>query len=253
MEMSGRIRRHGQVNECHEGIDAEVIEALARELLAVCMAALRQYGVGSSRLKCLCKEAIEFPGRMTTASRLIDDADRLAELATEWMENTAYIDAIGRPKVIPIDGAEPSFNSLVKKHFRRRKVDAILDFGLRTQVLERVGIDKVAQFGGCVIFAGNPNLMLVHAIQSVSSFLGTTLSNASLNRSSFGRLPDRKASATIPEACTDEFVRVMRHTVINTVEMANRWLTAHRDGVRAKRMKAVKVGVHAYVFREESP
>ncbi len=32
-------------------IDAEVSEILARELLAVCIAALKQYGVDSSRLR----------------------------------------------------------------------------------------------------------------------------------------------------------------------------------------------------------
>lgn len=252
MDMLGRNHSKAKHIGNVGAVDTEVIEVLAREFLSVCVAALKQYGVDSSRLTRLCKEAVELPGKIPTASRLIDDADRLAELATEWMENTAYIDAIGRPKVIPINGPEPSFACLVRKHFRCRQVRAVLEFGLRTRVLERVGAAKVGQFGGCVIFAGNPNLMLVHAIQSVRSFLGTTLRNASLKGSSFSTFPDRKASAVIPEGCTDEFVRIMRQSVINTVEMANRWLAARRNDTRVKNGKAVKMGVHAYVFRDAS-
>ena len=234
-------------------VDAEFIEILARELLSVCVAALKQYGVDSSSLTRLCRQAVEVPGKIPTASRLIDDADRLAVLAAEWMENSAYVDGIGRPKVLPIEGPNPSFSCLVRKHFHRRSVTDVLDIGLRTQVLERVGTAKVAQFGGCVIFAGNPNLMLVYAIQSVRSFLATTLRNAVSANASFATLPDRKAWAVVPEGCTEEFICVMRQAVINTVEMANRWLTARGAGTNPKRGRSVKMGVHAYVFRDAPP
>lgn len=248
--MSGRNRKKTKEIRTASLIDVELIEILARELLSVCVAAIKQYGVDSSQLTRLCREAVAFPGQFPTASRLIKDADRLAELANEWAENTAYVDAAGRPKVIPIRGIEPSFACLVKKHFRRRAVETVLDFGLRTRVLERVGPSKIAQFGGCVLFAGNPNLMLVHAIQSIRSFLTTTIRNAASHETSIKTLPDRKASAVVPEVCAEEFVRFIRQAVINTVEMANRWLSAHGNGTKAKNGKTVKLGVHAYVFRD---
>ena len=242
------------VNLASDGLDPEIREILAGEMLGVCISALKQYGISSGRLADLSNRAIARPGETPTASRLAKDVDQLAKLASVWMGSVEYVDDAGRPKVLPIRGTAPSFACLAKKFFGRRTLEEVVELGVKTQVLERVGDDKVAQFGGCVIFAGNPCLMLVHAIQSISCFLATTLVNATSNGSWATRLPDRKASAMIAAENVDKFFGVMRESIINTIEMANRWLMAHEEkNIKAYNSKAVKVGVHAYVFRERPP
>ena len=235
-----------------ESLDSEVGEALAKELLAVCISGLREYGFSALKLRDWSSQATVNGGKIPTTSKLTRDAELLGELATEWTENTMYVDESGRPKVLPIEGPLPSFSSLARKYFPGRDVHYVLEFGLKTRVLERVDNDKIAQFGACVIFAGNPTLMLAHAIQSIRGFLGTTLENASSNRARrLIPLPDRKASALISEGHLPEFIAVMRDSIVNTTEIANRWLAARelKPG-RNKKAGALKVGVHAYLFHE---
>jgi hypothetical protein len=246
--------REVKINNRIDTLDPELKEVLAGEMLGVCISALTQYGISSGRLAELCNRAIARPGETPTASRLIKEAEQLAKLASAWMGSVEYVDDAGRPKVLPIRGSAPSFACLAKKFFGRRTLEEVMELGVKTQVLERVGDDKVAQFGGCVIFAGNPSLMLVHAIQSIRGFLATTLVNATSNGSWATRLPDRKASATIAAENVDRFVDVMRESIINVIEMGNRWLMAHEDKItKASNSNAIKVGIHAYVFCERHP
>jgi Family of unknown function (DUF6502) len=230
--------------------DGRIADALATELLGVCMATLKQYGVHSSRLLALSRRTVVSAGAIPTASKMFQDVDQLSELANEWTENPAYVDSSGHPRILSIAGSAPSFAALVSKFFAGRRPNEILEMGCRTQILERIGKDKVGQFGGCVIFTGNPVLMLVHAIQSVRWFLSTTLANAS--RNAVGRaLPDRKACSLVCEEDLAEFTKAMRQPIINLVEMGNRWLSARSPrGSERPGQRAVRMGVHAYIFRD---
>lgn len=248
--MTVKIRPKVKRRVAQTKMEAEVTDALARELLGVCMATLRRYGIDRRHLGRLAGEAIASGGEIPTTSKMFRDTDRLGDLANEWTENAAYVDRSGRPKVLPISGGEISFAALVAKYFRGRSTEEILEMGCRTRVLERVGTEKVAQFGGCVIFAGHPILMLVHAIQSVRWFLNTTVSNAN-PRGPSKVLPDRKACTAVPADCLPEFIKVMRQPLINLVEMGNRWLAAHATARRTVRTeKKITMGIHAYLFHD---
>ena len=228
----------------------EVTDALARELLGVCMATLGRYGVNANRLVELAVGAIDSQGEIPTASKLFQDVDRLGDLANEWTENPAYVDATGRPRTLPIKGAGPTFGNLVRKYFAGRPTNEVLDLGCRTRLLERIGDDRVAQFGGCVMFTGHPMLMLVHAIHSVRWFLATTLSNAGSQPPSTTILPDRRACTAVPEGDLHDFISVMRQPVISLVEMGNRWLSARATMKRPNKGKKIQMGVHAYLFKD---
>ena len=235
-----------------EGAEGQdVTDALARELLGVCMSTLGRYGVGAHRIAELAGAAIASDGEIPTASEMFQDTDRLGDLANQWTESPRYVDASGHPRVLPISGRSPSFASLVQRHFAGRPIEEILELGCRTRVLERIGTDRVAQFGGCVMFTGNPVLMLAHAILSVRWFLSTTLANASPPVPSFKILPDRRACTAVSEEDLPEFINVMRQPIISLVEMGNRWLAARPAVRRGKgKNKKIKMGVHAYVFRD---
>ena len=246
-------RRMKKIISATQDMDKALGERLAQELLSVCVAALKRYGIATPRLLKICTRAIAKPDQIPTTSKLFRNADSLAELVNEWTDRASYLDSSGRPKVLPVKGPAPSFAGLVKRHFGRCSVDFALRMGMKTQVLELVGKNKVAQTGGCVIFAGDPNLVLVHAIQSIRSFLGTIIANAAPRKArSLKALPDRKATAVIPEKCVDQFIAVMRPAIVNTAEMANRWLTARelKRGNGRRAVRKVRVGVHSYVFRD---
>ena len=250
-------RRTNRDDECvsanpRPSIDqGQVLDSLGRELMGVCIAGLRRYGISSRRIAELTRESLASAGEIPTANEMFADVDRLGDLANEWTENPDYVDSSGRPRILPIRGRGRTFATLAHEHFPNRSIDTIIEMGCRTRVLERVSRDKVAQFGGCVIFAGNPMLMLAHAIHSVRWFLTTTLANAAQHGSALA-LPDRRACAKVPEQHLVEFMSVMREPLINLVEMGNRWLTA-RAGHHTGSKKAVTVGIHAYLFKDLEP
>lgn len=246
------IRRVGSNGDKASQDGRPVIDALATELLGVCMATLKQYGVSSNRLLALSRRTIASAGEIPTATSMFQDVDQLGELANEWADNPVYVDSSGRPKVLPISGSAPSLAALASQFFCGRTTEEILEMGCRMRILERIGKDKVAQFGGCVIFTGNPALMLMHAIQSVRWFLSTTLANASPNVPA-KVLPDRKACSLVNQKDLPEFIRAMRQPIISLVETANRWLSARTPTTSTgDRQKAVRMGVHAYLFRDPS-
>jgi hypothetical protein len=214
------------------------------------MAALKQYGVDARHMVRLAIDASVSNGEIPTASKLFRDVDRLGDLANEWTENPAYVDSTGRPKVLNINGRGTTFATLVRKYFGNRSVTKILEMGCNTRLLERVGKERVAQFGGCVMFTGHPVLMLVHAIHSVRWFLTTTVSNAGFQSPSVMVLPDRRACTAIPKEDLREFIATMRQPVISLVEMGNRWLTARAALRRKRKVKKITMGVHAYLFRD---
>lgn len=250
---SGSHRDHRSLKSGPNGdavVDSSsILNSLGGELLGVCMAALGEYGIKPAAIAHLAAKAATNGGETPTARALFADVDKLGDLANEWAENPDFLDSTGKPKILPIHGTGVSFAGLVDRFFPGRRLEEIIEMGCRTRVLERVGASKVAQFGGCVIFAGNPTLMLAHAIHSIRWFLTTTLVNAG-RKESYSASPDRRACSQVPAELYEEFSKVMRQPLINLVEMGNRWLSARAPAPPEASGKTVAMGVHAYVFRD---
>jgi hypothetical protein len=224
---------------------------LARELLGVCMTALQAYGLDHRRTVELARKAVALKGSTPTMTRVLQDMYWIGELIGDWAENPAYLDGQGRPQVIPVNGSRISLKGLVQKFFGHRSVQEILELGCQTQVMERVGDTKVALLNDCVMFTGNPFLMLAHSIRSVRRFLSSANYNARAPADQANIWPERTAFSAVPEAVFPEFKKVMRPQIASLLEMGNRWL-ASRAAVRqrAGSRRKITMGIQAFVFRE---
>jgi hypothetical protein len=251
-----RVTRRAQEPErswqtdSHENISS-VREDLARELLCVCVSALEAFGLDRTRLTDLSQEAVN-GSRATPATDLaLRDIYWLGELVTEWGESSAYLDGEGHPKVIPISGSGTSLTSLVRKYYGDQPVELILKLGCQTQVMERIGKDKVARLNSCIMFTGNPLLILAHSTRSIRRFLRSAGFNAGAANTSAQAWPEQTAFNTVPEADFPEFIQVMRQQMAGVLEMCNRWLTS-RATIRRRlgSEKKVTMGIQAFVFRE---
>jgi hypothetical protein len=247
-----RSRSNRQRREPRDRVSGAVWDALARELLGVCMATLASYGFNAQRLLKLARNAIGGSGDIPVASKLFQDVHTLGDLATEWTENSSYVDATGRPKVIPIRGREPSFAALVKKHFGPRSLSEVIQLAYETRVMEPVEPHKVAQLGAFVMLIGNPFLQLVRAIHSARWLLDTATYNS--RTSNAMTRPDRQVCGYALEDDFPDFIRIVRQPIINIIEMGNRWLTmrAASATTKSRRQKLMMMGVHAYVFQDKS-
>jgi hypothetical protein len=235
-----------------QGSDEKAMrDDLARELLGVCMTALQGYGLDRRSMVGLAGQALTLRGGTPAMTRVLQDMYWMGELISEWAENPAYLDGEGRPQVIQINGAGISLNALVQKFFGRRSVQEILELGCQTQVMERVGDKKVARFNACVMFTGNPLLMLAHSIRSVRRFLNSATYNAWAPIDQADIWPERTAFSAVPESDFPEFIKVMRPQIASLLEMGNRWLMARADiKQRPGSRRKVTMGIQAFVFRE---
>jgi len=235
-----------------QGSDEKAMrDELARELLGVCMTALQAYGLDRSKLIDLAGQAVTLKGSTPTMTRVLQDMYWMGELISDWAENPAYLDSEGRPQVIQINGSGISLKSLVQKFFAHRSVQKILELGCQTQVMERVGDKKVALLNACVMFTGNPLLMLAHSRRSVRRFLSSANYNAWAPTDQANIWPERTAFSAVPEPEFPEFIKVMRPQIASLLEMGNRWL-ASRAAIKqsTRSQRKVTMGIQAFVFRE---
>ena len=229
----------------------ELRNALAGELLAVCVSVLKGHGLSAHEILHLSRKATKWSDGATATTKLFQDISDLGQMVSEWTENPAYVDSVGRPKVLPIFAGRQSFKSLVRKYFKARSVTEILQLGYRTRVIEPVGSDRVGHLGACVLLTGNPLLLLGHAVRSIRWFLGTARYNAQVQQNVLSTWPERQTFSELSEDQFQEFVKFVREPIINLTEMSNRWLMARTTRQRPHgRTKRIMMGVQAYVFRD---
>ena len=245
-------RRRVPSNLSSATTDAAQVEQLSTELLSVAASILNLFGVDSTKV--LASEAIHAPAtaRAPFSKQLFHDALWLGELALEWSESSEYLDAAGHPKVLAIQGQGCSFSSLVGKYFEGGRTAQILELGIRTRVVERVGEDRVALINACVMLTGQPALMLARAVICVRGLLEGMVRNATDTKSDALRWPDRMACSYVPKESFGAFADAMRPQLHNVADQGNRWLSEHtvRDRSRPGLEKTALMGVHVYAFTD---
>jgi hypothetical protein len=227
-----------------------VEECLATEMLSVCLMGLRSFGVDAEKTLKSQRSIRSLNGQVPVARKIFQDSLSLGELATEWMENAHYVDQSGRPSVLPIRGKGATFSTLVQKYFGKRRLDEILDFAMRTRVIERVGSDKVAQVNAVVMLTGDPLLVLARTVLSVRWLLDVARRNGLRASDQSELVPERLACSLIPRARSAEFADLMRPYLYNMTERTNRWLAKYTVRDRRREGDTELVGVHTYVFRD---
>ena len=225
---------------------------LALELLGVCMATLKTYGLRARQLTALASQAAAGgSGEIPYATAVLDDARRLSDVMNRWVEDPAYRDATGRPAVLPVDAAVGcSFAALARDFFPDRPPAEVLALGAKANVLERVGRSKVALLNSTVLFTGNTLPILAYSIRSVRRFLSTTEFNRHTNSAAGAGWPDRTSFVEVSDEDFQEFVKVMRPQISGLIEMSNRWLF-QRSQLAKNRLKKKKLaGIQVFIFRE---
>jgi hypothetical protein len=224
---------------------------LARELLGVCMTALQAYGLDHTELIDLAGKAARDLGQPSNrATDVLAEALQLGEVISKWGEDSAYLDASGRPAVLTISGRKPSFATLVNEYFPKRSVADIISLGCRARVIEKVGIGKVAQLNNIVLFTGNSFLQLAHSVRTIRWFLATANFNRHVDPEYVVGWPDREAHVEVSEKDFAEFVRIVRPQISGLVEMSNRWLCRRAAHYKNPRLKRRAAGIQVFVLRE---
>ena len=232
--------------------DKIVLEALAGELLSVCMTVLKTYGLSAAKLVELAASASgERTGRKSAFSAVLAEAECLANLLNKWVENPKYRDATGRPAVLPlVKGKGCSFTALAQEFFPDWSVADVVGFGTKTRVLERVGRDKVAMINSTVLFTGNASLILAHLIRSVRRLFSTGDFNRRARSALLEGWPDRTSIVAVSDEDFSDFIKFIRPQVSDWAEMSNRWLFQRSQSTKNKFRNKREAGLQIFVFRD---
>jgi hypothetical protein len=225
---------------------------LARELIGVCLRALKAYGLdGRKLLKLTGAAAIgDRPSTISSSARLLSDAEQLAKAINRWGEDPRYMDATGRPAVLATAGADPCFADLAREFFPTRNVLDVVTLGCMTRVMEQIGTDKVARINNAVLFPGNSVLTLAHTVRTVRWLLGTAHYNRHVRAEAVLGFPDRSAHVEISAADFAEFVTMIRPQISGLLEMSDRWLFQRSQMPEGRHQKKRLAGIQVFVFRE---
>jgi hypothetical protein len=232
--------------------DKIVLEALAGELLSVCMTTLKTYGLSAEKLVELAGSASSArTGRKSAFSAVLAEAECLANLLNKWVENPRYRDATGRPAVLPLlKGSGRSFTALAQEFFPTWSVADVVGFGIKTCVIEKVGRDKVAMINSTVLFTGNASLILAHLIRSVRRLFSTGDFNRRARSALLEGWPDRTSIVAVSDEEFSEFVKFIRPQVSDWAEMSNRWLFQRSQSTKSKGRNKREAGLQIFVFRD---
>jgi len=225
---------------------------LAQELIEVCMATLRTYGLDRATLISLATGAArKTSGKIVRATAVLDEAQRLSEVTDKWVQDPAYRDLTGRPAVLSLRDANCcSFSALAREFFPHWKVVDVLALGCKANVLERIGRDKVALLNNAVLFTGRPLSILAYSIRTVRRFLHTTEFNRRAKAAALEGWPDRTSFVEVSSDDFQEFIRIFRPQISDLIEMSNRWLFQRSQRLRRSHRTKRIVGLQAFVFRE---
>ena len=106
LRRSARERRklaHGLATNADESIQAR----LGDEMLGVCQHGLSQFGTAQRS-----SSGVHPVSRATYARQLLADFGKTARVHSFWQRDAAYLDHLGHPKKIAIQGPSPSFQAL---------------------------------------------------------------------------------------------------------------------------------------------
>jgi hypothetical protein len=231
--------------------DERVRDALARELIGTCMAALKSFGLDGGKLAKLATQVTLGSAKQpSTATEVWTDADQLGRAISRWAEEPAYRDTTGRPAVLSMRDAGPdSFQTLAQDFFPGWAVADVVTLGSKANVLEKVGADKVALLNNCVLSPQNSPLVLAFAIRTVRRVLQAADNNRHVKSAEEG-WPDRAVWVKVPDEDFRDFVKFIRPQIGGLLELSHRWLTRRAALPKNRRKTKRLVGIQMFVFRE---
>ncbi len=231
--------------------DKRLRDALAQELIGVCVEGLKTFGLDGKTLAELAARAPAASSqRISSARQVLTDADQLGHAISKWAEEPAYRDTTGRPAVLSVrDGGHGSFAKLTQEFFPEWTVADVVTLGCKANVFERVGADKVALLNNCVLFPGNSPLILAFAIRTVRRVLHAAEFNRRVTSAIEG-WPDRAVWVEVSEDDFRDFVRFIRPQISGLLELSHRWLTRRAAVPKNRRKRKRLAGIQIFVFRE---
>jgi len=210
-------------------------------------------GIRAKELLPTCVSALERAEKKAAAARRQDESGGLVVAALvldAWHRDRRYLSPGGRPKAVPLLGAAPSVEALVR---RQRSSQAPSEIARRLRAVQLVvpsGKNLYRPSSDAAVISARDPLVLQHAARALSTLVQTVGQNVSGMRNAaplierFAEVPD------LPKRhvkAFQAFTHVQGRTFLRTI---NDWLEsrrARRSGRKQSR-RTVRAGIHTYAY-----
>ena len=247
LRRSARERRklaHGLATNADESIQAR----LGDELLGVCQHGLSQFGTAQRS-----SSGVHPVSRATYARQLLADFGKTARVHSFWQRDAAYLDHLGHPKRIPIQGPSPSFQALCAIAGLADEWQQLFTLATQFGLSRRVNSNRLVFVSDVMLLTGHPTLVLARAAVTIERYLQTCLHNAQPGRRLGDSLGDVTAEVRLSSRAFGRLSKETRRYLGNFIESTDRQLLAavardpNKEGLKHN---SKWCGVTAFVFRD---
>lgn len=155
------------------------LDALALELHGIIRAVLTQYGLSPKEQEKVFAQSQRKSRTKPASAALLEQIRRLSDLLTTWFEDAPYVDSVGAPRILKIEGEHATFETLAKQFLPGVPLDEVVALACRTANVGILPEGRIALYGDAFVkFPRNHDGVLAQGIMHVRQIFDTCLYNA---------------------------------------------------------------------------
>jgi uncharacterized protein DUF6502 len=155
------------------------LKALTLELYGVIRAALKRYGLSPKEQTKLFGQSQRRSDIKQVSGELLGQIRPLSDLLTSWYEDVPYVDSVGAPRVLKIEGRGATFASLARRFLPGVPLADVVALACRSANVGTLAGGRIALYGDAMVnLSKNRDGVLAQNIMHVKQIFDTCLYNA---------------------------------------------------------------------------
>lgn len=232
------------------------LEPLTLELFGFLRGLLASHGLSPSRMRRLFEQS----GRQATfedvSGPLLEQFRGLGDLVAAWLEEGPYVDEVGKPRLLAIEGSGATFESLARRFLPGTSVATAVDLACQWANAGTLPGDRIALFGDTMVnFAKSSECALAQTVSHIRKVAGTCQHNvqSAQDGSATGRL-ERIVGHELTREEFEQFSKVIRLQLHDQCERADRVLKGTKNQSRKAGPKGTAgIGLYVYFDAKRTP
>jgi hypothetical protein len=226
------------------------LRKLAREAIGYFVRILGRCGLTPQEIVSAVREECERIPRhwAAEARRAPPEISDASHVLTAWFNQAAYLDVGGKPRLLPFEGAAPSFVTLVRSVDRQLDPREVLTYLIRARAVRRKGTRYVPR-KRMLLLPGKQGPGYFHTLRTLNNFLRTLAHNLHHERTDPPLFEYSAENSYFPVSKLqqlDEYVNSLGGELLPRVDR-HMW---QREKMRRKGEPTVRLGLGMYVWRD---
>jgi Family of unknown function (DUF6502) len=155
------------------------LEALTLELYGVIRVALKRYGLSPREQARLFGQSQRRSDIKQVSGELLGQMRPMSDLLTTWFEDAPYVDSVGVPRVLKIEGRGATFETLAKRFLPGVPLEDVIALACRSANVGTLAGGRIALYGDAMVnLSRNRDAVFAQNITHVRQIFETCLYNA---------------------------------------------------------------------------